>query len=138
MNVVRLLVATVALAGWAGCASESHVVAKPDAASDSSRGDAETGMVPSDTGVECSLAVGCASPACVVVTGSLVDLDRCCVTSTRSYCVKSLGAEKLVSCFVLEDGRLGVFGDRSLEQLGLSACSSAQSTKALACNGSCS
>lgn len=134
MNAVGLLVAIVALGG---CASESHEVAKPDAPSDSSRADAEAGTVPSDTGVECSLATGCASPACVVVTGSLVDLDRCCVTSTRNYCVKNLGSEKLVSCFVLEDGRLGVFGDRSLEQLGLSACSSAQSTKALACNGSC-
>lgn len=134
MNAVRLLVAIVALAG---CASESHEVAKPDAASDSSRADTETGTLPTDTAVECSLATGCASPACVVATGSLVDLDRCCATSTRNYCVKNLGSEKLVSCFVLEDGRLGVFGDRSPEQLGLAACSSAQTTKALACTGTC-
>ncbi|MBL8715662.1 MAG: hypothetical protein JNL79_06685 [Myxococcales bacterium] len=133
MNAVgRLLVAALA-----GCASESNEVAKPEAATDSSRTDAETGTLPTDAAVECSLATGCASPACVVVTGSLVDLDRCCATSTRNYCVKNLGAEKLVSCFVLEDGRLGVFGDRSPEQLGLSACSSAQRTKALACTGSC-
>lgn len=56
MNAVgRLLVAALA-----GCASESNEVAKPDAASDSSRTDAETGTLPTDAAVECSLATGCA------------------------------------------------------------------------------
>lgn len=92
-----------------------------------------------DAGVVCSLETGCPAsagdrPGCVRISAYGINEALCCSEAKkREYCVRAIGADKLLTCYVLEPGIVAIFGDDYADQLGFARCTPTQYAHARTC-----